>query len=114
VRCGAVPEFEREPKKQSSQPRNFAGAKEAAEKGLNLRDTLEKHPAGAEAHPLLSASCGPTKVVPLLQNLPELSFSATCKARLSIDPARMQCEIAAAKQPQVLRLRCAPLRMTDF
>jgi hypothetical protein len=31
-----------------------------------------------------------------------------------IDPARMHCEIVAEEQPQVLRLRYAPLRMTDF
>jgi hypothetical protein len=37
-----------------------------------------------------------------------------------IDPARLHCDIAAEKQPQVLRLRnsqstrTAPLRMTDF
>ena len=51
-------------------------ASEAAEKGLNLSETLEKHPAGAEAQRSLSCVCGTTKVVPLLQNLPELSFSA--------------------------------------
>ncbi len=32
----------------------------------------------------------------------------------NIDPARLHCDIAAAKQPQVLRLRYAPLRMTDL
>jgi hypothetical protein len=31
-----------------------------------------------------------------------------------IDLARLHCDIAAEKQPQVLRLRYAPLRMTDF
>ncbi len=53
---------------------------QAAEKGRNMGKHLEKHPAGAEAHPLLPAFCGPTKVVPLLQDLPELSFSAACEA----------------------------------
>jgi hypothetical protein len=31
-------------------------------------DNSENHPSGAEAHPLLSASCGTTKVVPF-QNM---------------------------------------------
>jgi hypothetical protein len=65
----------------------FCGpTEEAAEKGLNLSETLEKHRAGAKAQPLLSSVCGPTKVVPLLQNLPELSFSAACKALIYFEP----------------------------
>jgi len=55
---------------------------QAAEKGLYLIGIPETHPAGAKAHPLLSASCGPTKVVPLLQNLHTKCFSAACKALL--------------------------------
>jgi hypothetical protein len=43
---------------------NQGTASQAAEKGLNLREKSEKHPAGAKAQPLLSASCGTTKVVP--------------------------------------------------
>jgi hypothetical protein len=31
-----------------------------------------------------------------------------------IDPARLDCEISTEMKPQILRLRYAPLRMTDF
>jgi ribosomal-protein-alanine N-acetyltransferase len=57
-----------------------SGAKQVAEKGLNLGKIPEKHPAGAKARPLLSGICGPTEVVPLLQNPAKSSFSAACKA----------------------------------
>ena len=52
---------------------------QAAEKGLVLRPNSQKHPAGAKAHPLLSAVCGPAKAVPLLQNLTKLSFPQPVK-----------------------------------
>jgi hypothetical protein len=38
----------------------------------------EKHFSGAKAHPLLSASCGTTKVVPFYKAQPTRSFSAAC------------------------------------
>jgi hypothetical protein len=63
-------------------PENLpSGAKQAAEKGLNLSETLEKHSAGAKAQRSLSCVCGPTEVVPLLQDLPELSISAGAEAQ---------------------------------
>jgi hypothetical protein len=37
---------------------------QAAEKGETASKELDKHPAGAEAHPLFCCICGPTKVVP--------------------------------------------------
>jgi hypothetical protein len=49
--------------------KHASGAKQAAEKGLFAGEMIEKHPAGAKAHPFIAAVCGPTKVVPLLQNL---------------------------------------------
>jgi hypothetical protein len=49
-----------------------------------LGEFPEKHPAGAKAQPLLSGICGPTEVVPLLQNLAKSSFSAACKAPVFI------------------------------
>jgi hypothetical protein len=70
----------KKPKHGFSLVRSDAGAKEAAEKGQNLGEFPEKHPAGAKAQPLLSGICGPTEVVPLLQNLAKSSFSAACKA----------------------------------
>jgi hypothetical protein len=39
-------------------------ALQAAEKGLNLREIREKHPAGAKAHSLFCCIYGTTKVVP--------------------------------------------------
>jgi hypothetical protein len=46
----------------------------AAEKGLNFDEIPERHPAGAKARPLLSATCGPTKVVPLLQDMAHIEY----------------------------------------
>jgi hypothetical protein len=59
----------------------FAGAKQAAEKGLKSGEILEIHPAGAKAQPLLSCICGPTEVVPCYKTGLLSSFSAACKAR---------------------------------
>jgi len=39
-------------------------ALQAAEKGLNLREIREKHPAGAKANSLFCCIYGTTKVVP--------------------------------------------------
>ncbi len=56
-----------------------AREEQAAEIGLQLGEISEIHPAGAKAQPLFSCVCGPTKVVPLLQNLPKSSVSAACE-----------------------------------
>jgi release factor glutamine methyltransferase len=50
------------------------------EKALTLASEMQK--AGAKAQPLLSGVCGPTKVVPLLQNSLASSISAATKARV--------------------------------
>jgi hypothetical protein len=73
-----------------------------------LGEFPEKHPAGAKAQPLLSGICGPTEVVPLLQNLAKSSFSAACKAeilngrhsaRLKLCPDTSSAPIQFAKEP---------------
>jgi hypothetical protein len=49
-------------------------AKQAAEKGGIPGEKPGEHPSGAKARPLLSATCGPTKVVLLLQNMDRIEF----------------------------------------
>jgi hypothetical protein len=49
---------------------------EAAEKPGKMGEYPEKHPAGAKAHPLLSAYCGTTEVVPCYKARLKRSFSA--------------------------------------
>jgi hypothetical protein len=58
-----------------------SGAKQAAEKPRKDGEDSEESPAGAKARPLFCCICGPAKAVPLLQNSPRMSFSASCKAR---------------------------------
>jgi hypothetical protein len=55
-------------------------AKEPAEKHRKTRECPEQHHAGAEAQPLLSASCGTTEVVPCYKTWAIWSSSAASKA----------------------------------
>src|ERR1035437_8802713 len=57
-----------------------SGAKQTPEKGQNLGEIPEKHPAGAKAQRLLSGICGTTKVVPCYKTGLLSSFSAACLA----------------------------------
>jgi hypothetical protein len=41
-----------------------SGAKQVAEKGMDLTRTLEKHPSGAKARHLFPMTYGTTEVVP--------------------------------------------------
>jgi nucleoside phosphorylase len=94
--------------KPSESYRSVSGtAEEAAEKSRKMGEYPEMHPSGAKAHPLLSASCGTTKVVPCYKAQPTRSFSAASGAVPFQNACWLVTSPRVADQAEKLRLAAA-------